>query len=98
MKKILMIVGGVVVSIFALVAIIFTVVSLTSSKLVCESPEGNITLMYNSETITGYTAVGVSYELDEQKMYAKQVGIEAYLEEFSLWFSNNTSGQCVYKK
>jgi len=62
-----MIIGGIVVGIFALIAIIFTVVSLTSSKLVCESLEGNITLMYNSKNITGYTAVGISYELDESR-------------------------------
>lgn len=37
----------------------------------------------------------MSYDLDTQKSYAEQIGIDAYLEEFSNWFSNNTTGSCT---
>ena len=94
MKKVLMIIGGIVVGVVVLGVIIFVVVSSTSKKLVCKSNEGNITIMYNDKTITGYTAVGLSYDLDNQKKYAEQIGIDAYLNEFSTWFSTNTTGTC----
>ena len=56
MKKILMVIGGIVVGIVVLGVVIFGVTSLTSKKLVCKSSEGNITIMYNDKIITGYTA------------------------------------------
>ena len=95
MKKTLMIIGGVVVGLVLIGVIATVVVSTTSKKLVCKSDEGNIKIMYNDKTITGYTASGVSYDLDGQKKYAEQIGIEAYLDEFSTWFSTNTTGTCT---
>lgn len=94
MKKVLMIIGGIVVGIVVLGVVIFAVVSLTSKKLVCKSDEGNITLMYNKKTITGYTAKGISYDLDGQKEIAEKIGIDAYLEQFKTWFRTNTTGTC----
>ena len=90
MKKILMIIGGLVI----LGIIVFIIVSLTSDKMVCKSDEGDITIMYTNKGITGYTANGISYDLDGQQDYAEQVGIDAYLDEFATWFSNNTTGSC----
>ena len=60
-------------------------------KLVCKSKEGNITIMYNDNTITGYTAVGITYDLDGQKEIAKQIGVEEYIKA---WFSENMTGTC----
>ena len=94
MKKALMVIGGIVVGIVVLDVIIFSIVSATSKKMVCKSNEGNITIMYNDKTITGYTTNSMSYDLDQQKKYAEQVGIDAYLDEFSNWFSSNTTGSC----
>ena len=94
MKKTLMVIGGIVVGIIVLGVVIFAIVSATSKKMVCKSSEGNITIMYNDKTITGYTASGMSYDLDQQKEYAEQVGVDAYLNEFATWFSNNTTGTC----
>lgn len=94
MKKILMIIGGIFLGIIALVIIIFSIISATSSKLICKSDEGNITIMYNDKTITGYKANGISYNLDEQKGVAEQIGVDSYLDEFSTWFQNNTTGTC----
>lgn len=69
-------------------------VALTSNKLVCESDQGKITLMYDKKTIIGYTANGYSYDLEGQKKYAEEIGIDAYIKEFAKWFSNNTNGSC----
>ena len=66
MKKVLMVIGGITVFIVLAIVIIFTVVSATSKKLVCKSKEGNITLMYNKKTITGYTAKNISYDMEGQ--------------------------------
>lgn len=94
MKKTLMIIGGIVVGTIILFVAIFLITSATSKKLVCKSDEGNITIMYNDKTLKGYTAKNMSYEFDEQKEYAEQIGVEEYLDEFSTWFSNNTTGSC----
>lgn len=94
MKKTLTVIGSIVVGIIILGIIIFTIVSANSKKMICKSSEGNITIMYNDKTITGYTASGMSYDLDNQKEYAEQVGIDSYLSEFASWFSSNTTGTC----
>ena len=49
MKKILMVIGGIVVGIVVLGVVIFGVTSLTSKKLVCKSNEGNITKIADKE-------------------------------------------------
>ncbi len=85
--------GGVCIVLLAFIIIAF--VSMTSKKLVCKSNEGNITIMYNDKKIKGYTASGFTYDLDGQQKYAEQVGIDAYLDEFSSWFSSNTTGSCT---
>lgn len=94
MKKVLMIIGAVVLGIFALAAIIIGIVSLTSKKMKCESSRGDITIMYNDDEITGYAASGLSYDLDSQKSYAKSIGVDAYLDEFEEWFEDNAGGFC----
>ncbi len=89
-----MIIGGVVVGLFLLMIVLFLSVSLTSKKLVCKSSVGNITIMYTNKNITGYTAKGLSYDLDTQQEYAKRIGVDAYLKEFTTWFETNTDGTC----
>ena len=93
--KILAIIGGVVVGFIILFVVIFSITSASSEKLVCKSEEGNITIMYNEKGIKGYTASGMSYDLDEQKEVAKEVGMDAYITEFDNWFKSNTSGYCT---
>lgn len=95
MKKVLMIIGGIFIFVIVLVVVLIAITSLNSKKLVCKSKEGNITIMYNEKTITGYTASGLSYDLDGQQAYAERIGVEQYLTEFSNWFSSNTSGSCI---
>lgn len=78
-----------------IIGIIVLVTALASSKkMVCESNEGNITIMYNKKNIIGYTADGMSYDLDGQKEIAKQKGIDNYITEFNDWFVTNTTGTC----
>ena len=94
MKKVLTIIGGFVVGVFALAALIILVVSLTSKKLVCKSDKGNITIMYNDKTLTGYTVKNVSYDFDNQKEYAKKIGVKEYIKEFKEFFESHTTGTC----
>lgn len=91
MKKALIVISGLIV----LGIVIFVIISATSDKMVCKSNEGSITIMYNDKGITGYSANGISYDFDGQKKYAKEIGIDAYLDEFATWFSNNTTGTCT---
>ena len=93
--KILAIIGGIVVGIIILFVVLFSIISATSEKLVCKSAEGNITIMYNKNGLTGYKTSGMTYDYDQQKEYAKQIGVDAYLKEFNTWFSNNTTGSCT---
>ncbi len=96
--KIVLIVVGVVVllGIIIFCLIIFGVMG-SSNKLVCTSPEGNITIMYNDTHLTGYTTKGMTYDYDGQKAYADEIGLESYLSEFENWFKTNTTGSCVRK-
>ena len=89
------IIGGLFLGLVIVVAIILIVTSLTSKKLVCKSNEGNITIMYNDKTITGYTTKGITYDMDGQKQIAEQIGIESYITQFESWFKTNTTGSCT---
>ena len=97
MKKVLMIIGGIIVGFIVLFVAVFWITSATSNKLVCESQEGKITIMYNDKTLTGYTASKVSYDFDGQKKYAEEIGVENYIEEFSRLFSSKSTGSCQVK-
>ena len=92
--KILAIIGGFIISIVIIFVAIYSLVSINSSKLVCKSNEGNITIMYNKDGLTGYKTSGMTYNFDEQSEYAKKIGVDAYLKEFNSWFLNNTTGKC----
>lgn len=95
MKKVLTVIGGLFLGLVIVVAIILIVTSLTSKKLVCKSNEGNITIMYNDKTITGYTAKDITYDMDGQKQIAEQIGIESYITQFESWFKTYTTGSCT---
>ena len=95
MKKVLTVIGGLFLGVVILIVIIFLITSSTSEKLVCKSNEGNITIMYNDKTITGYTAKGITYDMDGQKQIAEQIGIESYITQFESWFKTNTTGSCT---
>lgn len=97
-KKTIVKVLAIIVGFIVLFLVIFSVVSLNSNKLICKSSEGNITIMYNDSTITGYTANGISYDMDQQKKVANQVGINSYISQFTTWFETNTTGSCSIKE
>lgn len=50
--------------------------------------------MYNDKEIVGYTAKNITYDMEQQKKYAEEVGIDSYMDEFTAWFESNTSGTC----
>ena len=97
MKKILMIIGGVVVVLLVCAGGFIYYQFQTSDQFVCESESGTITLLYDEDSINGYMANGISYDLEAQKAYAKQVGIEVYLKEFNEFFQANMNGNCHKK-
>ena len=94
MKKILTVIGGIVVGLIVFCVVIFLIVSATSKKLVCKSNEGNITIMYNDKTLTGYKLKNVKYDFDGQKAYAEKVGVDNYIKEFKTFFESHTTGTC----
>ena len=94
---ILAIIGGFVVGVILLFVVIFSITSANSDKLVCKSKKGNITIMYDDTRITGYSATGMSYNLDEQKKVAEKIGMDNYIIQFNDWFISNTSGSCTIK-
>ena len=53
-----------------------------------------IILYYEGDTITKYTSKTIEINLEGQNAYAKQIGIEKYLDEYSIWFEDNHGGKC----
>ena len=94
MKKALIIIGIVVGIIVVASVILLGGVFSSSNKFVCKSDKGNITIYYNDKALTGYTAVGIEYNLDDQNKIAKEIGVKKYLEDFNQWFVTNTGGIC----
>ena len=75
-------------------AFMLSMVGCGGKKLTCKSNEGNITISYNDKGIIGYTSKGITYDLEGQQEYAKIVGVDAYMEEFTNWFESATTGTC----
>lgn len=95
MKKILMIIGGIVVGLIILGGIIFFTIYVKSDKIICSSSNGNITILYNEDELSGFTTSGnLTFDFDTQNAYAKTIGTDSYIEEFKTWFSENTDGTC----
>ena len=99
MKKVVLIVISVIVVILVIVFGVITFIFKDSEKFVCKSSEGSITIYYKNGKINGYSSVGrYSYDFDEQKKDAEQMGIEEYFEQFNVWFvENSTNGKCEKK-
>ena len=96
---IILIVGAVIVAFIALLIAVVVFAFKSSEKLVCESSKGNITLLYDKDSLNGYTVTGsITYDLEGQQDIAERIGIDSYLSQFNTWFENNTDGTCVRKK
>ncbi len=93
-RKILTIIIVCIVGLIVLALVLVLSVSATSNKLVCKYSEGGITIMYDDDGIVGFLTENMTYDLEGQQEYAKQVGIDNYLDEFSEWFETNTDGSC----
>lgn len=89
-----MVLGVILLLIIVLSIGILVYTSVTSKRLVCTSSNGNITIMYKKNRISGYVAKGIIYNLEEQNEYAKQVGIDTYLAEFTKLFETKFNGIC----
>jgi len=101
LKIVLIVIGALFVGFILFIVAIFLIITLfvnSSSKLVCTSKEGDITISYNDKTITGYTANGITYDFDGQKLIANRIGSEEYIKQFDTWFRTHTSGTCTNEK
>jgi len=94
-KKIFLVIAAFIV-LAVVIMVIFTLFNKdTTKELVCKSNNGNITLYYDNNRISGYTANGYTYDLLSESEHAMEIGIEKYMQEFSTIFINNTAGTCV---
>ena len=73
---------------------VYTYMNMATKKMVCTSNAGTITLTYNKDTIVGYRADKITYNIYEQRTYADEIGIKQYLDEFENWFKETTKGSC----
>ncbi len=101
--KVLIIVGSILLGLIiigvVIVLLVFNlfknVVEKADDKLVCKSSLGNITLIFDNDTLLGYTATGeLSYDLDDQKPLVVKFGEEEYKRQFNEWFIYATDGYC----
>ena len=102
LKIVLIIIGTLVIGFILLIVVGLLIINLmvnsSDNKLVCTSDEGNITISYNDETLTGYFEYNITYDLDGQKRIAEEIGTEEYVKQFTEWFQENTSGTCVTER
>lgn len=84
--------GVIVIGIVLLIVFVFT----SSKKLVCTSDKGDITLYYNDSSLVGYKTKNLSYDFDNQKELAKEMGIDKYIDAFEQDFEANY-GTCERK-
>lgn len=96
-KGILIVFGVIFIGIILAVFIIYKI-SVNSNKMTCKSSIGNITIMFNDKTLTGYYAKGLEYDLDGQKNIANRIGVGEYLNQFEEWFKSNTGGSCEQQR
>ncbi len=67
----------------------------TYDVLVCKYSDGDITIVYSDKKLVSYMTHGMGYEWEEQRNLAKKIGTDAYIKEFTEWFSKNTTGSCT---
>ena len=97
MKKILMIIGGIVVGAALLFVVLFFIVSATSDKIVCKGDKSKLTIMYKDNKIKGYTAKNIDFDQDTAQAFVDIYGIESYYQTLDTWFEDNVNGSCTMK-
>lgn len=98
-KKLLITSISILAIIISMIVILVIVVTPNSSysKLVCESKQGDITIMYDDNGLKEYKNSGIDYDFESHKNLAKEVGVNKYITDFMEWFGNNTTGHCKIK-
>ena len=90
--------GIVILSVIAMVVMVLVNGGNKNKQLVCQSNNGNITIFYNKNTVDGYTSDGYQYDLLNEQSRAEQIGVDAYIKEYSGFFSADTMGTCTIQK
>lgn len=97
-KWFLVVCGAVILSVVVMVVFVLVNDGDNSKQLVCQSNEGNITLVYDNNTVVGFTASTYTYDLLSEKERAEEMGVEKYIDEFASIFNTNTMGTCTKEK
>ncbi len=93
--KILAIIGGVFVAIIAMIFIAFAVIKSSSNRIECTSKGKSLTVYFNNETITGYSAKNVNFNIDTAKNTVSSSGIDNYVKTLQTWYETYVGGKCT---
>lgn len=95
-------VGG--ISFVILIILFFAVAMGTVGNLAngdyleCVSDSGRVTLGFSDDQMISYSAFGYDFDYDTEKIKVKNIGKDAYIEDFNKSFVSNTvNGHCTYK-
>lgn len=98
-RKLLIASISILVAFISLIVILIVMITPNSSynKLICESDQGSITIIYDDKDLKDYKNKGIDYDFESHKNLAKEVGVNKYITDFMQWFGNNTTGECNIK-
>ncbi len=96
--KILAIIGGVLVAIIAMIFIAFAIIRTSSNRIECKSEEKSLTVYFNNETIIGYSAKNVNFNIDTAKNTVNLSGIDDYVSTLQTWYETYVGGKCTITK
>jgi hypothetical protein len=68
-----------------------------TSKLICESDKGSITIMFTNKDIVNFKTQGIEYNINEHKEAVKTFGIDTYIKSYNNIFKKDTNGKCTVK-
>ena len=63
-------------------------------RLSCESADGEIVIDYDERSLIDFISNGIDYDYYSQKVFAENVGVIQYIENFAESFEDNTGGSC----
>ncbi|MBE6140737.1 MAG: hypothetical protein E7172_04300 [Firmicutes bacterium] len=94
MKKNYQLIGSIIGIILILITIIYIFIASSRKKLVCNSANGSITIIYNSKGLKDYNSKNINFDFEKQQKVVQDIGIENYIKEYSIWFKINEDGNC----
>ena len=92
----------IVVSLLTLLGLIFCILKDNSSKLICKSGKGNITIRYDDEMILSYRSEIVNnskfvMDYDYSVKLVRKYGLAEFLDALKNLFEEESNGSCKYE-